>query len=257
MSRSNPTQAGPSNPSTRFFEWKGGEEGGGRLGYYDKEKEVMVEVKPPFTFLFLDQMATVKGYCKKRKCGLYANEVRSTQLEPLKVRFHGEAKEMVAEGLWSDIKDVVTSKNNGGGFCANVYIAYKGDDGKLQIGSIAMTGSALGPWFDFQKKNRKEMHEKAITISRGPLNDSGSVSFYPPVFEIKETSKESSDAAIELDKQLQTYLDAYLSRGSGVKPTAKTESEVVPHAKEKVAQPPSEAEKAQADAPPEEDDVPF
>jgi hypothetical protein len=205
MSRSNPTAAGLPNPSTRFFEWSGGE---GKLGYYDKEKKEMIEVKTPFRFLFLDQMATVKGYNKKRKTGLYANEVRDTKLEPLRVKFF-EGKEDVATGLWVDIKDKVVASS--GGFCANVYIAYK-DGNELKIGSIAMKGCSLGPWFDFQKKFRKEMHEKSIIIKPGKMNDEGAIEFTPPIFEVGDITPETDARAKELDAELQKYFDSYFSR---------------------------------------------
>ncbi len=54
MSRSNPTE-GAKNPSTRWFQWSGGEDGG-FVKWYDKDAKADVKVEGPFTFLLLDEL---------------------------------------------------------------------------------------------------------------------------------------------------------------------------------------------------------
>lgn len=212
MSRSNPTENNP-HPCQLWLEWKGGD---GHLSYYDKTRgdngeRVRLDVdKKPFTFIYLDQTSTVKGYSKPLKVGLFANEVRDTRVESITVKLHG-TKQVVASGLWNDIKDVVTSKRNGGGFAKNVYIAYKDGPG-LKIGCIQMSGCALGPWFEFFDANRKAVESKCVSISRGEKDDTGGVEFVPPLFAIRDISPETDEAAKKLDVELQSFLTAYFAR---------------------------------------------
>ena len=51
MSFSNPTA---KNPATRFMQWRGGEEGGGRVTWYDKENQEEREVQLPVSLIVLD-----------------------------------------------------------------------------------------------------------------------------------------------------------------------------------------------------------
>lgn len=203
MSRSNPNLDRTPNPAERFFEWKGGD---GHLEYWDKAKKEAVVVKTPFTFIVLDQLATVKGYNKKMKEGFYSNEVRDTRDQRLVVKYFTGAK--IAEGLWADIKDTVIA--NKGGFMSNVYVAYK-DGKKLKLGAIQFQGCSLSPWFDFFKKNREKVKTQAVVLKPGDQVE-GDITFTPPLFELKEISPETEAEAVELDKQLQVFLDGYFSR---------------------------------------------
>lgn len=220
MSRSNPVDTQP-NPATAWLEWKGKD---GHLQYWDKQKEENVIVKLPFTFILLDRLATVRGFNKKLQSGIYSNEVRDTRSDPFVVKlFKGG---IVAEGVWQDIKDRVTSRSMGGVFALNCYIAAKEGDNKLGIAAIQMSGCALGPWFEFEKEHSKavenpndpggrkiqEYYAKAITITQGQRNEDGDIKFTPPVFSLKDISKESNAQAIALDKELQQYLTGYFGR---------------------------------------------
>ena len=112
MSRSNP-QEHLSNPAVRWFEWNGEK---GVIRFYDKDAKTNVDVPLPFTFLLLDQLATVRGWHDASASGIYANEVRDTTKDTLVVKsFKGGT---IAEGLYKDIKaDVneprVTAKTSG------------------------------------------------------------------------------------------------------------------------------------------------
>ena len=80
MSRSKPAT---TTPCKRFFEWSGGT---GTLHYYDKEKKDRVEVKLPFTFLILDELATITGFCEQDSSRYWSNEVRSISKDELVVK---------------------------------------------------------------------------------------------------------------------------------------------------------------------------
>lgn len=252
MSRSNPTE-GARNPATRWFTWAGGEDAG-YPHWYDKDAKANVPVRLPFTFLFLDELTTIKGYHKRSKSGIYANEIKDTRQDVLVVKsFNGGE---IASGLYADIKDKV--KVAGGGFCSSVYIAYKDEQGQLAIGNFAMRGAALGAWMDFKKEcgTKKDESGKAVpgycvdaVQITGYVDDkSGDNDFRRPVFALKGTSPETNAAAIALDRQLQAFVSDYLKR-------PKTEA-AKPIAPEHDHEPPPPKSAAQTLAE-MEDDIPF
>lgn len=247
MSRSNPNTDTP-NPSQRWFEWAGKD---GVVRYWDKEKKEQVECKLPFTFLVLDQTATVKGWHEPSESGIFSNEVRKTSAEPLVVKsFKGGP---LAQGMWADIKDRVGAA--GGHYVANIYIAFK-LGGELAIGSLQLKGAALSAWFEWQKKHRAEVSNQAVSVTGSNDGKKGSVVFKTPVFAVKEVTQETNDAAIALDRQLQEYLEGYFKRtlSPAVKPVAEY---VQPDSGDTGYQPDPMEPEPEAEAPSPIDDVPF
>ena len=262
MSRSNPTAENP-HPCHLWLEWKGGP---GHLSYWDKNKgengeRVAVDVaKKPFRFIALDRTATVRGYSKHFQSGLHCNEVRDTRTDALTVKLFS-TKQTVASGLWNDIKDIVTSKRNGGSFGVNLYMAYK-EGAELRIGCLQLSGCALGPWFEFEKHNRKAIWEKGLVIGRGQPDESGGVEFIPPTYALCEVTPETDMAAKKLDVELQTYLKDYFARGAA--PQAAAPKPAAAAAPRGEAPAPADPYDAPPEAPPEDvppmptdDDVPF
>jgi hypothetical protein len=262
MSRSNPSAGNTPHPAQRWFEWVGSK---GEFKYYDKEKEKIVPVKLPFTFIVLDQTYTIRGYNKKKQTGIYSNEIRDTREEQFDVKYF-DGNEKIARGFWSDIKDKVGSKAVGGKFAVNCYVAYK--DGKsLKLGAFQIVGCALGPWFDFQKEHKKDLLTHAVVVKEFVHDDSGAVEFNSPVYELVEISEASNLAAVELDKELQTYLEGYFQR-TRITPGDPAERPQEDAPADDDQEPPKSKDKGKADkgkkkkasdddAPPEEDDVPF
>jgi hypothetical protein len=215
MSRSNPTE-GSKNPSRRWFEYAGGNDGG-VVRYYDKEKAEQVVVGNKFQFILLDQLSTVKGWHDASDSGIYANEVRDTKQDTLVVRsFQGG---VLAEGFYANIRDRIG--NLGGHYVASCYIAFKDDDGKLAIGNIGFKGACLRAWMDFQKAcGSKESNGKkvpayyvdAVKIDGYDEGQKGKVVFRTPKFSLAPISAESNAAAIALDAELQEFLSDYLKR---------------------------------------------
>jgi len=209
------------NPCTKWFKWKGSI---GTVVYYDKLTKEDVEVKLPFTFLLLDVLATIKGFDKSTKESIWSNEVRNTKETPLLVK---KGSVLFKNGMYSDIKaDVVSA---GGGYASSCYIAFKDEAGKLTIGNITMAGSSLGggvhkpadkklkdievgAWIEFTKAFKNELYNKAIQIvdKDDRICTEGNVQFYCPKFALIETTPETDKAAIELNKELQAYLETYL-----------------------------------------------
>lgn len=226
MSRSNPTTA--ANPSTRWFKWSGAD---GTLKFYDKAKEKEVAVKLPFTFMFLDELATIKGWHDASGSGIFSNEVRSTQEEKLTVKaFNGGE---LAQGLYADIKDKVNAA--GGKYTANIYIAYKDDSGELSTGCLQLKGASLGAWMEYKKAHRGDINNKAVSITGSKDGKKGSVKFKTPEFSTVEITAETNAKCLDLDRSLQEYLSSYLTKkvveapqDANIKEADEEEAEVVP-----------------------------
>lgn len=233
MSRSNPTDAA-RNPASRWFEFASGADGG-FVRYYDKEAEKNVELGDmsggKFSFILLDELATVKGWHDASESGIFSNEVRDTRQDILVVRsFKGGE---LASGLYANIKDRIVAV--GGHFTASCYIAYKDDAGTLRIGNIRFKGAALGIWMDFKKqchskkdaagKNVKAFYIDAIKIEGFEQMKKGGTTFRVPKFSLAPISEETNKQAIALDGELQAFLSDYLKRPRAEAAAAKAEQE--------------------------------
>lgn len=215
MSRSNPTE-GQRNPSTRWFEWAGGDDGG-FVRWYNKDTKADVKIDGPFTFLLLDELASVKGWHEPSESSIYANEVRDLRQETLVVRsFKGGE---LASGLYSDIKDRIVAK--GGHYHASIYIAYK-DGEELRLGNLGLKGAALGAWMEFKKaaptkkdasgKNVKAYFVDAVTIASFAQEKKGGTTYRVPVFALKAVGEATNQQAVALDAELQAFLADYFKR---------------------------------------------
>lgn len=216
MSRSAPNDHAP-NPASKFFEWSSEV---GRFRNYDKEQKKKIDQPSPWSFVLLDQMATVRGWHEPSKSGIYSNEVRDTRSEVMLVRAHKGGT--LAEGVYQQIK--ARAKEAGGRFTANIYCAYKVGD-KLKIGAVQLRGLGLREWSKFVKENRKAVYEKAIKVSAGAKEKVGKNEAIIPAFSLMDLSEEMNKQAVLLDIELQEYLKAYLARTTVAKAEHTQQSE--------------------------------
>lgn len=207
MSRSQPNIDAP-NPAVRWFEWNGEH---GTVRYYDKDTKQNVPMALPFTFLLLDELASVRGWHDASDSGIYSNEVKDTRTGILVVKSFKAGS--IAEGIYKDIKDRVNAA--GGQYVANCYIAFKQNGSGLAIGSLRFKGAALGSWMEFRKNHRNDIYHKAINIVGYSEGKKGKVIFRVPTFDVKDISEATNNAAVDLDKQFQDWLDSYFSRKTG------------------------------------------
>jgi hypothetical protein len=203
MSRSNPTTHS-NHPCQRWHDWNGER---GEITYYDRQLEKNITVADGFTFMLLDQLATVKGWHDASDSGIHSNEVRDTKQEVLIVKaFKGG---VIAEGFYATIRDRINSL--GGHFTANCYIAFR-DNGLLALGSIQFKGAALSKWMDFTKENRSELYKKSIQIKGFTEGKKGRITYRTPNFHIRDITPETNDEATTLDIELQKYLAQYFNK---------------------------------------------
>lgn len=211
MSRSNPS-VNTQNPAERWFEWHGGD---GVVRYYDKDAKENVVMPKGFTFLLLDELATVKGWHNDSDSGIYANEVRDTRTGVLIVKSFKSGT--LVEGVYREIRDRVHAL--GGSFNTNCYIGFK-DGAVLSLGSIKFKGAALNAWVEFKKEHKQAVYEKAIQITGHLEGKKGQIRYRVPVFALKDISPETDAEAMVLDKVLQGYLKTYLARTTADQVTA-------------------------------------
>lgn len=215
MSRSNPTE-GARNPSTRWFEWAGGAEGG-FVRWYDKEKKEHVRFDGAFVFLLLDELSTVKGWHESSESAIYANEVRDLRQEVLVVRsFEGGE---LASGLYTGIRDRVSAI--GGHYCTSIYLAYKEADG-LKLGNLSLKGAALSAWMDFKRispmkkdasgKSARAYFVDAVKIGSYEQAKKGGTTYRVPVFSLAPVTESTNQQAVALDLELQAFLADYFKR---------------------------------------------
>lgn len=215
MSRSNPTD-GVRNPSTRWFEWSGGDDGG-FVRWYNKESETTEKGQGAFTFLLLDELSTIKGWHDPSGSSIYANEVRDTRQDVFVVRsFKGGE---IASGIYANIRDRV--KAYGGHYCASIYIAIK-EGSDLRIANLSLKGAAAGAWMEFKRsaptkknedgKSLKAYFVDAIKIDGYEQLKKGSTVYRIPKFSLVPVSESTNHQAVALDTELQTFLSDYLKR---------------------------------------------
>ncbi len=251
MSRANPTEV-IKNPVTKWFEWKSKDK---CFVFYSKAEKELFEIPLPFTFIFIDRTATVRGYNKKQGSGIYSNEVKSTKEEVLHVRYFEGGP--IASGLWDDIKDRVNGVK--GKFGLNIYLAYRGEGGKLMIGAIQATGCCLSAWIEFEKQvGKKTLEEKAVQVRTYRSDVTGDVEFNAPVFTLKDCDPKTNAEAILLEKQVQEYFKSYFERASS-QPAAKPKSSAGSEPESQQDGPPDDHGNPPDDGgdAPIEDDVPF
>lgn len=195
MSRSNNTEL--RNPAERFFRWDGDK---GGFKYYDKnlgENGQNVKIDLPFRFLVLDALSTITGYDDDTKSGYWSNEVRDIRNEQFVVRTQ---KGICYKGLYDQMS------LTGAKYAQSVYIAYA-EGGGWHIGNIKFSGASIGSWIDFRKKNK--IFDGMICVNEMLHGQKGRVEYEMPVFSKVEADADMNDVAIELDKELQKYLDQY------------------------------------------------
>lgn len=196
MSLSNPTL---TNPAQHFFQWGGSQ---GLLTWWNKEEKKNVQVKLPFEFIVLDELATITGYSKQNESGFWANEVRNISNDELYVR---TKKGPFEAGLYASLAQ---TRAKGGKYAKSIYLAHK-VNGEWIIGNFKAAGSALSAWIEFSKAYNVQSGK--VVMTRGEQQDAPTGKFYAPEFKFEKWTDEEYGAALNLDKELQIYLSRYLS----------------------------------------------
>ena len=101
MSLSNPKTS--MNPAVKLIEWSGDKN---TFKYYDKNAKVNVEIEEDIYIITLDQLSAIKGWSDKYQSGIWSNEVKYLDKQPLIVKTKSGT---IATGLYSEIKEKLSS----------------------------------------------------------------------------------------------------------------------------------------------------
>lgn len=203
MSRSNFNQT--FNPCHIWFGINGND---GSVNVFDIDTGEKSNVNIPFTFLYLDQTSTIKGWDGENDCGIWSNEVQDLKKFPFVVR--STKTGVIAEGLYKEISDKI--KAFGAHFVLNVYIATKTPAGEYEIGCLNLKGATLQEWFVFRRSNYRDICSKAVSIISFRDEKKGVISYKVPVFSIVESDDEGNKIALELDRKLQEHFDILFNK---------------------------------------------
>lgn len=226
MGRRSEVQSSNSNPAEKFLSWSSQNK---CLTYYDKEKSENVLVKPPFTFLYLADRTTVKGYDAEDNTGIYSNEVKAIKDE-LDVRnFKGKT---IAKGEWNDISQKVDRA--GGKFAKSIYAMTK----KGNLINICLFGGALGEWFEFTKKSKRRLPDEWVTITGVEERKKGATTYFVPVFSYNKSLNEEQG---ELADKAYAIFEEF-ENGENPRKIEVHDAETVQYANEPAPMPPIEEE---------------
>lgn len=195
-----------TNPAARFYTWKGSE---GKLVWWDKENSKEVEVPLPFKFIPIDQLHTIAGYSDADESGFWSNEVKDlrhdlTVKTKRGIKFVGPYRNPQN----GDVQ-IGSGATKGARYAKSIYIAHKiGDDWAL--GNIKAVGVSNGAWIDFDRENHAE--GKIVAITGSTEGHKGTTDFFVPTFKLGgDPPADVLQIATNLDAELQTYLDTYLT----------------------------------------------
>lgn len=191
------------NPCRKFIEFKGDS---GVFQYWDKAAEKNVQLKMPISFIVLDELCTVAGFCDSMGAGIYSNEVKDLQSEVLNVRVFKTRHSLM--GKYTDIKDRIGSL--GGKFCKSVYAALIHEDGTLELVNFQLKGISFKSWLD----KVVDLSLNAVVIKECTDGKKGAVKYKIPIYEALPVSRELMTKAIEMDKKLQEHLSTYLKNNA-------------------------------------------
>lgn len=187
------------NPVKAYLKWKSNEK---KFEAYNRESKTSSLIDLPVSLTFLKTSSIIKGWSDANECGIYSNQVTSTQNEILTVRA-GDVK--IASGLYRDIKDVV--KAAGGKYHLNVYCVFNGD-----VVVLELKGAALMQWMDFFKKNKKKLDDFSILIENFKEGKKGAVKYTIPEFVTgAKINQSEADSAYDAVKDYLSYKSDDLS----------------------------------------------
>ena len=175
------------NPAKLYLRWKGGAEKirengeekieGGKLLYWDKEKQEEVIVPMPLVFCPLEITYSYSGFLPD-KGRIWSNEILDFKSQVINVRITGEDTDTICSGTYEEIKDKAYA--SGARLQTNVYAYCK------QLGGIVrfnLGGSARSAWKEFTKKVKlSSIYEAPIQIEVDEPKESKLGPYVPPKF---------------------------------------------------------------------------
>lgn len=206
------------NPATKYYKWSGGykekvtlPDGSqadkivGRLTYFDKEKGENgenVAVQLPFAFCALEQTRSITGFSPTPGSNIryFSNETVDNDEIMIVQRKDETGTTEIIRGRYADIKEKLPQ---GARLQVNLYIYNPSSE---HIERLNLSGSALGEFINFTKKN-KGIYEQMMTIDNsGELKKTGAVEYMPPKFALSG-GRYTDEEMKKLSEQDQLIVD--------------------------------------------------
>lgn len=200
------------NPAQNYYRWSGGMKDvelpdgttakklKGELQYWDGENNQKVDL--PFQFCALEQTRSITGFSPTpgQNVRFFSNECVDYDDEMIVYRKDDGGTTEICRGQYGAIKEKLPQ---GARLQINLYI-YNAKSG--QIERLNLSGSALGAFIDFSKKN-KGMYEHSIIMEEGEAKKTGSVEFMPPKFKLGPAySDDEMKVLHEKDQEVVAYM---------------------------------------------------
>ena len=206
------TSSKSSNPSTRFMDWNSTKK---TLDYYDKQLGERVDVKLPIKFVLINEYGKVVGWDSTSNSKITSNEVENKDIQPLIVKTFDKKdpsgkvlfkSKVIASGLYKEIKPITDKA--GCNFYGSIYVML--EDGS--IANIALKGSALSSWINFNKLVGNRVDNQWIQLTKHSDRKNGAINFSVPEFEIGPVFKKEEIALVDsATKTLDDYMTEYFA----------------------------------------------
>lgn len=208
------------NPAKLYLRWKGGAEKvrengeekieGGKLLYWDKEKQEEVEVPLPLVFCPLEITYGYAGFIPD-KGRIWSNEILDFKTQNIRVNITGDDTDTICEGVYDEIKDKAYA--SGARLQTYVYAYCK------QLGGIVrlnLGGSARSAWKEFTKKVKlSSVYEHPISIQADEPQESQLGPYVPPKYELGQAYADDVIKKLtDEDKVVIDYLKYLSERNS-------------------------------------------
>lgn len=206
MSRHSEVEVSTKNPAKYFLEYKSNEKA---FVFYNKETSQNVLLKPPYKFLFLKQLHTVKGFSEKHNSGIYANEVEDITKEPLTVKtFKGGFS---VTGLYNEIKPQFQAIK--GEYNRSIYCLTE----KGVLINLSLKGTAVFAFGDFIQKQMSRLPNEWIVFKGTTDGKKGAVSYTVPEFEFgnKVTPEQAAAADAAYDSLIE-YIKGHKNQNTPI-----------------------------------------
>lgn len=208
------------NPAKLYLRWKGGAEKvrengeekieGGKLLYWDKEKQEEVEVPLPLVFCPLEITYGYAGFIPDRG-RIWSNEILDFKTQSIRVNITGDDTDTICEGVYDEIKDKAYA--SGARLQTYVYAYCKQLGGIIRLN---LGGSARSAWKEFTKKVKLSgVYEHPISIQADEPQESQLGPYVPPKYELGQAYADDVIKKLtEEDKVVIDYLKYLSDRNS-------------------------------------------
>jgi hypothetical protein len=213
-----------TTPATAYWQWSSTEQ---KFQKWNKELEKR-EYADQLNFVLLNTTYFITGYSDAQKAGIYSNFIKNIKEQKFSVRYFNSS-EVIAEGLYSEIKDKIKAV---GGKYAQGWFIYNLDNQKIE--HLEVSKSALSVLIASSKKTylstskdcpftpdlAQSLDGKKIETRAGngfrvylypTIQKKGGTRYYVPQFENIAISKEVFNQALEKGREVDEYVQKYLS----------------------------------------------